>query len=173
MADVALEVPLPLLDLGRLLERHHARRARVQVLHEALDRAALAGRVAALEQHDDLLPRLLDPVLHLQQLDLQLLLVVLVDLRLDLVLVRVRALAKQIPDLVRVVANLREQLRGMRLRMALLDERLATVRFVFCGFRGALILRHDLTFSHQSQTSWLLSRHKQQMMPALAPGSHT
>jgi hypothetical protein len=36
-----------------------------------LDRTALAGRVAALEQHHDPLAGVLDPGLHLQQLDLQ------------------------------------------------------------------------------------------------------
>jgi hypothetical protein len=41
------------------------------VLHEPLDRAPLAGRVAALEQDDQPLTGGLDPVLELQQLDLQ------------------------------------------------------------------------------------------------------
>ena len=41
------------------------------MLDEALDRAALAGRVTALEQHHHPLPGVLDPGLHLQQLDLQ------------------------------------------------------------------------------------------------------
>ena len=49
------------------------------MLHEALDRAALAGRVAALEQHDDPLSRFLDPVLNLQEFDLKFGLVALVD----------------------------------------------------------------------------------------------
>ena len=68
---VALEIPLAALDLGRLLQRDDARAARIEVLHEALDRAALAGGVAAFEQDDDLLPGRLDPRLQLQQLDLQ------------------------------------------------------------------------------------------------------
>ena len=54
--DVALEIPLAALHLARFLERHDAGAARVQVLHEALDRAALAGRVAPLEDDDDALP---------------------------------------------------------------------------------------------------------------------
>jgi hypothetical protein len=41
------------------------------VLHEPLDRAALAGRVAALEDDDQPLTGVLDPLLKLQQLDLQ------------------------------------------------------------------------------------------------------
>ena len=72
MGDVALEIPLRALALGRLLQRDHARGARVHVLHEALDRAALAGGVAALEQDDDALAGALDPALRLQQLALQL-----------------------------------------------------------------------------------------------------
>ena len=54
-----------------VLQRHHPGAPRVQVLDEALDRAALAGGVAALEQHHHPLPGVLDPGLHLQQLDLQ------------------------------------------------------------------------------------------------------
>jgi hypothetical protein len=69
--DVALEVPLGALALGRLLQRHHPRPARVEVLHEPLDRAALARRVAPLEQDDDAGAGVLHPVLQLQQLDLQ------------------------------------------------------------------------------------------------------
>ncbi len=45
---VALEVPLAALGLGRLVEGHDARSPRVEVFHEALDRAALARGVAAL-----------------------------------------------------------------------------------------------------------------------------
>ena len=52
MVDVALEVPLGALALGGLLQRDDARPARVEVLHEPLDGAALACRVTALE-HDD------------------------------------------------------------------------------------------------------------------------
>ena len=69
--DVALEVPLGLLALARLLQRHDLGAARVEVLHEALDRAALAGRVPALEEDDHLLAARLHPVLQLEQLDLQ------------------------------------------------------------------------------------------------------
>jgi hypothetical protein len=68
---VALEVPLAALDLAGLLERDDARAAGVQVLHEALDRAALAGGVAPLEEDHHALPGLLHPRLQLQQLDLQ------------------------------------------------------------------------------------------------------
>ena len=71
MLDVTLEEPLPLLDIGRLVERHDAREARVEMLHEPLDRAALAGGVAPLEEDDELLPGLLRPDLDLQKLGLK------------------------------------------------------------------------------------------------------
>ena len=45
--------------------------ARVRVLRDPLDRAALAGRVAPLEDDDDPGARLRDPVLHLHELFLQ------------------------------------------------------------------------------------------------------
>jgi hypothetical protein len=71
MGYVALQVPLGLLALGRLVQGHDVRAARVQVLGEPLDRAALARRVPSLEQDDK--PALLGPdrSLQLQQLDLQ------------------------------------------------------------------------------------------------------
>jgi hypothetical protein len=50
------------------------------VLHEALDRAALTGRVPSLEHDHQLLLRPLHPVLQLEQLDLQQSLVPVVDL---------------------------------------------------------------------------------------------
>ncbi len=58
---VALEVPLALLDRSRLLERDDARAAWVEMLHEALDRAALARRVTSFEQDDDALARFASP----------------------------------------------------------------------------------------------------------------
>ncbi|MOA13964.1 hypothetical protein D3C78_1340360 [compost metagenome] len=74
MLDVALEVPLALFLLGRLLQGDDTRATRVQVLHEAFDGTAFACRVTAFEQHDDTLAGFLGPALHLEQLDLQLVL---------------------------------------------------------------------------------------------------
>ncbi|MEY9490713.1 hypothetical protein RKD26_006507 [Streptomyces calvus] len=71
MGHVALEVPLPRLALGGLLQGHHAGAAGIEAFHEPLDGAALAGRVASLADHDDPLAGVLHPPLHLQQLDLQ------------------------------------------------------------------------------------------------------
>ena len=68
---VALEVPLGALAVGRRRQRHDAGDARVEPLGDALDRAALAGAVAALEQHDDLRAGVLHPALQLDQLGLQ------------------------------------------------------------------------------------------------------
>ena len=71
MRDVALEIPLRALALGRRGQRHDAADARIEPLGDALDRAALAGGVAALEDHDDLQLLVLHPVLQLHQLVLQ------------------------------------------------------------------------------------------------------
>ena len=71
MVDIALEIPLRALALGGLLQRDDARAARIEMLHEALDRAALAGGVAPLEDHHDPLAGLLDPILRLEQFHLQ------------------------------------------------------------------------------------------------------
>ena len=70
--DVALEVPFPVLALARFLQSYHRRAPGVQVLGEAFDRPALASRVSSFEEDDDALARVLDPVLQLQQLDLEL-----------------------------------------------------------------------------------------------------
>ena len=78
--DVALEVPLALFDRRRLLERDHPGATRVEVLHEALDRPALARGVSTLEQDHDPLPGVLDPRLELEQLDLEVVLLLLVGL---------------------------------------------------------------------------------------------
>jgi hypothetical protein len=69
--DVPLEEPLGLLPLGRRGEGGDARDARVEVLGDALDRAALACGVAALEDHHN--PGLLCayPLLGLHQLGLE------------------------------------------------------------------------------------------------------
>jgi hypothetical protein len=69
--DVALEVPLGLLAFGRGRQGGDAGEAGVQVLGDPLDRAALAGRVAALEDDDDPGAGGAQPLLHLHQLPLQ------------------------------------------------------------------------------------------------------
>jgi hypothetical protein len=50
MSYISMEVPLAALGLGRLGQGHDACCPWVEVLHEALDGAALTGRVTALEQ---------------------------------------------------------------------------------------------------------------------------
>ena len=70
--DVALEVPLRALALGRRAERDDPREARVQRLHDALDRAALAGRVTAFEEAHDPFAGLARPGLQLDELQVQL-----------------------------------------------------------------------------------------------------
>jgi len=72
MGDVALQVVLAPLAVGRGAERHDASHARAQATRDALDDAALAGRVAALEHDHDLEPTLPDPFLELDQLELEL-----------------------------------------------------------------------------------------------------
>jgi hypothetical protein len=68
---VTLEVPLRFLEVCGLFQRDHPCSAGVEVFHEPLNGAALAGRVATFE--DDHVPSAgaLAPVLQLQQFDLQ------------------------------------------------------------------------------------------------------
>jgi hypothetical protein len=104
--DVTLEIPLRLFAVGRLVQRHHARTTRIEVLGKPLDGAALAGRVAALEQHDDLLAGFLDPFLHLEQFDLKLCLLLFIVLAADLALVGVLAIFEHAADLFCILAAL-------------------------------------------------------------------
>ena len=69
--DVALKVPLGFFPLGRRGQRHDPAHARVQVLNDALDNAALAGRIPPLKYHHQVEPLPRDPFLQLDQLDLQ------------------------------------------------------------------------------------------------------
>jgi len=104
MLDVALEIPLRGFALGRLLERDDAGATRIEMLHEPLDGAALAGGVAAFENQDDLLAGLLDPFLDLEQFDLQFRFVFLIDPGAHPFLVRIFAGLEGMPDRLRVMA---------------------------------------------------------------------
>ena len=53
VGDVALEVPLGALPLGRRRQRDHAGVPRVHVLDDPLDGPALPGRVAALDDDEE------------------------------------------------------------------------------------------------------------------------
>jgi hypothetical protein len=68
---VALEVPLPALPLGGGAEGDHAAVPRVQALGDALDDPALAGSIAAFEDHDDAVPLEAHRLLELEELELQ------------------------------------------------------------------------------------------------------
>ena len=78
VGDVALEVPLGLLALGRGAEGDRAHDPRVGPLADPLDHAALAGGVAPLEEDGDPQPGVDDPFLQLDQLGLQALQLLLV-----------------------------------------------------------------------------------------------
>ncbi len=72
MRDVALEIPLACARARSARAARPTRHdARVEALRDALDGAALAGRVASLEDHDQLELLGHDPVLQLDQLALQ------------------------------------------------------------------------------------------------------
>ena len=81
---VALDVHLALLALGRRRQRNDAEHARTDPFGDRLDRAALAGGVAAFEHDADLEPLVDDPLLQLDQLDVQPLELFLVILALEL-----------------------------------------------------------------------------------------
>ncbi|OFC32717.1 hypothetical protein BAE27_10335 [Acidithiobacillus caldus] len=71
LLHITLEVPLSALFFRGFFQGHDPRPTGIEVLHEALDGATLAGGVATLENHDHPLSRLLDPGLKLEQFHLQ------------------------------------------------------------------------------------------------------
>jgi hypothetical protein len=84
MAEVALDVHLALLTLGRRGERDDAKHARAHALGDRFDRPAFSGAIAPLEDDADLESLVDHPLLQLDQFDveaLQLLRVVLVAKR--------------------------------------------------------------------------------------------
>ena len=70
--NVALSMELRLLPFGRRGEGDHAKDARADTLYDALDHAALAGSVSSFEDDNNPGVGRLDPVLELDQLNLQL-----------------------------------------------------------------------------------------------------
>ena len=71
MAHVALDIHLRLFPLGRRGQRDDAEDARTDALGDRLDHPALAGAVAALEQHADLQALVDDPELQLDEFGVQ------------------------------------------------------------------------------------------------------
>jgi hypothetical protein len=71
MADIALEIPLRLFAAIGRGQGGHAADTRIEPLGDALDRAALAGGIAPLEQDDNLEALALHPVLKADQFILQ------------------------------------------------------------------------------------------------------
>src|SRR5215469_13281563 len=68
---ITLEIPLPPFALRRDSQRDDPRGTGIQVFHETLYGTALARRVTALKDHYYTLARILDPVLQLQQFNLE------------------------------------------------------------------------------------------------------
>jgi hypothetical protein len=71
--NVALDVHLGLLPLRGGGQGHHPEDTRACALGDAFDNAALSGGIAAFEEHADLGAADLHPLLHLDELDLELL----------------------------------------------------------------------------------------------------
>src|SRR5208282_1856312 len=84
--NVALGGELRLLPLGRRGEGYYAKDARADTLQDALNHPAFAGSVSSFENDHNAGVGRLDPVLELDQLNLQLehlgLVLILADLRL-------------------------------------------------------------------------------------------
>jgi hypothetical protein len=72
MRQVPLHVHLGFLAVGRRRQRDRAEDARADAFGERADRAALAGRVASLEDDDDAGACVPDPLLQMAELGLEL-----------------------------------------------------------------------------------------------------
>jgi len=84
MRQISLNIHLRFLALGRGGQRDNAEHPRADSLGNRLDRASLAGAVAPLEHDADLQSLVLDPLLQLDQLDVQVEQLALVVFRLEL-----------------------------------------------------------------------------------------
>src|SRR5208337_1271184 len=71
MGNIALEVPLSFLALGRRAQGDDLADAGVEGFCDALDGAAFAGCIPAFKDHDDAQVFMANPLLELDQLDLQ------------------------------------------------------------------------------------------------------
>ncbi len=69
--DVALEVPLGSFAFGGLCERLDSTNTWIEILGDPLDRAAFSCSVATFEDHDNLETLGLNPLLELDQLNLE------------------------------------------------------------------------------------------------------
>ena len=103
MLDVALKVHLRLFTVGRRRQRDDTKNARAYSFGNGLDRPALAGGIAALEQDDDPQPFFFHPILHVAKLDLKLAQLLFVELALHLSIVRAVVLghSDQLPKMTR------------------------------------------------------------------------
>ena len=110
--DIALEIPLALFFFAWFLQCDDAGAAWIQVFHETLDRAALAGGIAPFGQHDDLLAAILYPFLDFQELDLKRRFLAFVDVAPHLGVIRVLAVLEQPPDGVGVMPHFRKVMPG-------------------------------------------------------------
>src|SRR6516225_9534708 len=72
MRDVALQIQLPLLSIRRRRQRHRPKDAGTDPLGDGFDRPALAGSIAAFEDHDHPQTLMLDPILQRAKLHLEL-----------------------------------------------------------------------------------------------------
>ena len=78
------------------------------MFHKALNGAAFTCRIAPFKQHDHPFTALFNPLLDLEQLHLQLMLMLFVELARYLALVRVFARAERLSNILLVVAHFRQ-----------------------------------------------------------------
>ena len=129
MGQVALDVHLRLLALGRRGQGDDAEVARAHALGDRLDRAALARGVAALEDDAHLQAGVDHPLLHLHQLDVQLLELLRVFLVAELAVVLAR-LPFALAGLAGILARLAGILRRLPLALRGCGGRLALPRLL-------------------------------------------
>ena len=108
------------------------------MLGKALDGPALARRVPAFKENDDLAPIELHPFLHLQQFDLQLLFLPLIELAADLLLVGIFPGLEEPADRVTVPADVRETPGGACRRIVGSFGLHGFLRLALAGFRDLL-----------------------------------
>ena len=132
--EITLEVPLPRFRLGWTRQRDHMGGARVEMRGEPVDRAALAGGVAALEDDHDALAVLLHAGEHVNEFDLKSAQLLVISLAAELVGIREAARTQR--GLVDVVRQVVRRDVEFATRLAALVALVALVAF------ASLVVRH-------------------------------
>ncbi len=133
MSDISLEIPLAPFGFGGFRQSHVTGCSGIHELADGEDRSAFTGGIAPFENADHAAPGVLEPVLQLDELDLQAFERLLILIRLHLFGIGIAA------GLQRIVVNPVGQLRIVYVELSRLSGDIELYRLV-TGFPSAFYL---------------------------------